>query len=356
MTAGRKEELTIRRARILAAIVEQYVATAAPVGSKAVREGHGVDASTATIRNEMCVLEREGYVHQPHTSAGRVPRDKGYRTYVDEIMPPRAPRVEELAWVRGEYRRAARDPEQLYRTTCRVLSQLTTAPAMVMAPPDEQVVLAEFSLAPASSTIVRLAYRTEPGGAHECLLQSPDPLTARQVEAISRAISERYCGRDVGAFSLCSPDTLADEVAPHSVPSGLLEEIKSAVERDRLQRVYVDGAAYALNYPEYEQLEHLRPVMEALDEEMIVRRLLRPATRRGQLTVIIGREQDMKDLRRCSLIARYYRGAADDVGALGVIGPTRMDYQAITAAVHCVAEHIAEALSDDREGEGNQSQ
>lgn len=339
------EKLTPRRARILGAIVEEYVKTATPVGSKAVRERHGIEASTATIRNEMSVLERHGYIRQPHTSAGRVPADKGYRMYVDAIMAARSPRLQELSWVRAEYRRTGRDPERLYRTTSRVLSQLAGAPAMVMAPPEHPVVLAGMKLTPVSATVVRLEYTTEPGGRCECLLHCSESITAAQVEALGRALVERYAGRDVSAISLCPPDTIDEEMGTLTVPADLLAEIKGAVEADRMQRVYVDGAAYALDFPECQEIEHLRPLMTALDEERVVRRLLRPATRRSRLTVTIGREQEVRDLRRCSLVARHFQTAADEVGALGVIGPTRMDYRAVTGAVACVAERFPEALA-----------
>lgn len=347
-------KLTGRQASILGAIVEEYVKTAAPVGSKAVRERHGVEASTATIRNEMSVLERDGYIRQPHTSAGRVPSDKGYRTYVDAIMAARSPRLQELSWVRAEYRRAGHDLERLYRTTSRVLSQLTGAPAMVMAPAEQAGVLADIKLTPVSTTVVRLEYITDAGGRCECLLHCPEPITAAQVEALGRALVERYAGRDVSALSLCAADTLDEAMGALGVPAELLAEIKGALEQDRRQRVYVDGAAYALDFPECRQIEHLRPLMTALDEEHVVRRLLRPATRRSRLTVTIGREQEVRDLRRCSLVARHFQTAADEVGALGVIGPTRMDYRAVTGAVACVAERFPQALAGALDDEQEQ--
>ncbi len=339
-------ELTRRRAAILAAVVEEHVKTAAPVGSKVVQEKHGVDASTATIRNEMCVLERRGFIEQPHTSAGRIPADKGYRTYVDALMGRRSPSADEMAWVRAQYRRVAdRTHEAIYRTTSAVLSQLTSAPAMVMAAPPGQSIMTAIKLTPVSSQVIVFSYETSTSGAHQCLVNSPEPLTAEQVAALSQAL-ERHCvGRAAGALTICRPQTIEEEMAPHAVPVALLDEIKLAVEQDRGEQVYVDGAAYALNYPEFQTMERLRPVMEALDEDKTVRRLLRPATRRGRMTVTIGREQNIGALKQSSVIARHYEGPGGDAGALGIIGPTRIDYQAVIAIVDCVAEHVAQAFS-----------
>jgi heat-inducible transcriptional repressor len=346
------QEISPRRACILAAIVEEYVETAAPVGSKAVRERRALDVSTATIRNEMGVLERAGYIRQPHTSAGRIPVDKGYRAYVDAIEAPSSPREEQAAWVRSEYRHLARrDPEEIYRTTSRVLSQLTAAPAMVMAPPDEEARLVDLKLSPVSSRNFLLSYQITPGGSFTCLLESPEPVLAGQAERLSEALRSRYCGRSVGALSQCAADLLEDDTVPYAVPEALLDSIKTAVEGDRLQRVYVDGAVYALDYPEYQDVGLLRPVVEALDEEMVIRRLLRPSARRGQLTVTIGVEQGMRSLRHCALVASHYVGADDDVGALGVIGPTRLDYQAVIAAVRYVAAQLSELLTRESERE-----
>lgn len=341
------DRLTQRRATILGAIVEGYVRTGVPVGSKAVQEREGLDISTATIRNEMGALERDGYIEQPHTSAGRIPLDKGYRTYVDHIMTERPPGVEQLSWVRAEFRRAScSSPEDVYRTASRVLSLLTSAPAMVLAPPQEHSVLTDLSLSPASSNIVVLSYKTRPGGDFTCLLESPESLTAAQVKALGQALAQRFCGRGVGALTMCRPEVLEDDLAPHAVPVDLLNEIKTALERKWRQRVYVDGAAYALDYPEYHRVDQLRPVMEALDEDSVVRRLLRPATRQPGPTVTIGREQELPRLRHCSLVARHYVGPHDDLGAVGVLGPTRMDYPAVIAAVTCVASHVGEIVSE----------
>lgn len=336
--------LTPRRAQILAAIVEGYVQTVAPVGSRTVREEYGIDASTATIRNEMGVLEREGYIRQPHTSAGRVPAEAGYRAYVDRLPEPPVPQQDRLGWVRREYRRAGSDSEELYRTTSRVLSQLVSSPAMLMAPPSTPTTLGDLKLTAVSANIVLMEYRLEPGGQYSCLIESPEPLTAGQVRALGALLTERYGGRSVGAVALCSGDALADEMAPHAVPHGLLAEIKTALERDQVQRVYVDGAAYTLDFPEYQNTQALRPVVEALDEDTMVRRLLRPAARRGRLTVCIGGEIEVQRLRQCSVVARHYATGSGDVGAVGIIGPTRMNYLQVIAAVNWVADQVAQAL------------
>lgn len=339
-----KTGLTPRRARILAAIVEGYVRTVAPVGSRAVREDHGIEASTATIRNEMGVLEREGYIRQPHTSAGRVPAEAGYRAYVDRLPEPPAPQQERLSWVRREYRRAGSDTEELYRTSSRVLSQLVSSPAMLMAPPASPMTLGALKLTAVSANIVLMEYQLEPGGHYSCLLESGEPLTAGQVRALGALLADRYVGRSVGAVAMCAGETLSEELAPHAVPQGLLAEIKTALERDQVQRVYVDGAAYTLDFPEYQNTQALRPVVEALDEDTMVRRLLRPATRRGRLTVAIGGEIEVQRLRQCSVVARHYVTGSGDVGAVGVIGPTRMDYLAVIAAVNWVADQVVSAL------------
>ena len=344
------DELTVRRSRILGAIVEEHVRTCAPVGSRAVLEAQGLGVSTATIRNEMCVLEQGGYIRQPHTSAGRIPSDRGYRAYVDLIMTPHAPRGEVIAWLRGEYRRSARDPESLYRTTSRVLSRLTSAPALVMAPPDEPRVLTELRLASVSAAIVLLSYATRPGGSHQCLLQSDEPVTAAEVAALAAALSAQYAGRTLAALDLCTAASLRDQPDGAALPVSLLSQIKQAVVGEEEQRVYVDGAALSLNYPEYRELSHLRAVMEALDEERVVRRLLRPAGRQDAIIVTIGEEQEITGLQQCALVAQAFRATASpDLGVLGVLGPTRMDYQVIAGAVAEVAREVSHSFAETRE-------
>ncbi|MBP8953424.1 MAG: heat-inducible transcription repressor HrcA [Armatimonadetes bacterium] len=345
MSPERACPLNERRAMVLGAIVQEHVETAAPVGSRVVREQYGVEASTATIRNDMCVLEREGYIHQPHTSAGRVPRDKGYRVYVDSLMPPASIKPEEETWVRSECRACAGDGQLLYRAATRMLSQLTCSPALLMAPPERPAHLLQIRLSPVSADLVRLVYETDQGGRNECILQSAEPLSADQVAAISRILSERFTSRDVTAITLSSPSTLVDDSGANTVPEELLDQIKNAIEGDHPQQVFVDGAAYALDYPEYQALDKLKPVVRALDDDGTVRRLLRPASRTAEVSVTIGHEHHLTSLQSCSLVARHYVAAEVGIGALGIMGPTRLDYLRAVAAVRCIAEHVSRALA-----------
>lgn len=338
-----------RRAQILAAIVKEHVRTAQPVGSKVVQERYGVNASTATIRNEMVVLEEDGYIRQPHTSAGRVPSNRGYRAYVNEMSAEGLPPRPDLAWIHGEYRRMARELDAALRATSRLLARLTRYPAMLMSPSEPEPVFRSIRLSPVSATNVLLRYTTSDGGEHQRLLRLASPISAAALEAVSAALEHALLGHEISAADSLNHATLQAQVPQYTVPHDLLAFVQAVVTPARRAQVYVDGAAYALAQPEFDRREALSAVIEALDEAGTVTRLLRLAGESTQVTVRIGEEIDLPELRYCSVVARSYAGPAARFGAVGILGPTRMDYGHAMAIVNCIADEVGKVLAVDVE-------
>lgn len=335
--------LSERQLQILLAVVREHVQTREPVGSQVVRETYGVTASTATIRNEMVELEQAGYLYQPHTSAGRVPCDSAYRVYVN-VLSAEAPEPHTTGWIEGEYRRLSREPHELLRQTSRLLARITSHPAVATLPPVQEQTVLRIRVQPVSATNVLLAYATSDGQERHHLLSTEEPVTAAQLAALSEALERVVAGRRVSLLSQLSLATLRPYLNDQVVPESLLSAIAQAAAVDDATEVYVEGASYILDEPEFEERERLRAFMRTLDEHSSLRRVLQATVDGPAMTVTIGREHQVAAMSDCSLVASTY-AYGKSRGVVGIFGPTRMDYRRAMGAVAFVARKLAETLS-----------
>ena len=335
--------LTERQVQILLAVVREHVRTREPVGSQVVRGVYGVQASSATIRNEMVELEQAGYLYQPHTSAGRVPCDSAYRLYVNYLNAGEPPEPETRGWIEGEYRRLATEPHELMRQTSRLLARLTGHPAVVTLPPAEEPTILRVRVQPVSGTNVMLVYATSDGQERHHLLTMPEPVTAAQLAALSEALDSALARRPASQLSRLSLPMLRPYLGEQTVPESLLSALSQAAAVDDATAVYVEGTSYILDEPEFEERERLRAFMRTLDEDSSLRRALQAAIESSDMTVTIGHEHEVTAMQTCSLVASSYPyGKAR--GAVGIFGPTRMDYRRAMGTVAFVARKLADTL------------
>jgi heat-inducible transcriptional repressor len=340
--------LTERQIEILLAVVREHVRTGEPVGSQAVRDIYGVQASTATIRNEMMELEQAGYLRQPHTSAGRVPCDSAYRLYVNYLSASEQdeqPDRQTVGWIQGEYRRMASEPHELLRKTSRMLARLTSHPAVVTLPPAQEPTIASIRIQLVSATTVLLFFTTSGTREHHYLLRTAEPVTAAQLTDLSQALDKLLVNRPVSSLGHLSLPTLRANLKQEQVPDGLLQAIGEAAATDDATQVYVEGTSYILDEPEFGERERLRGFMQTLDEDSALRQILQVAIETGETTVTIGQEHQVAGMRSCSLVASSYPYGGTR-GAVGIFGPTRMDYRRAMGAVAFVARKLAEALEE----------
>ncbi len=347
VSAARREidadPLDERKLTILRAIVTEYVANGEPVGSKRVVDVAKLDVSAATVRNEMAALEELGYITQPHTSAGRIPTDKGYRRFVDELRTdpgvedPRRQLVEELLG-------SSRDLEDLLARTSSVLSQLTRLVSLVIAPAADAARLKLIELvflAPGSGLLLLVA---DTGRVEKRMVDLPAGVGESDLDRVRSVLSEQVRGRRLGDVH----DTIrgiADE-APAELREALAAVADATATRmaeDTIHHVFVGGQASLAGDDSFER-EQLSRVLQVLEERATLARLLSEATAEDETTVRIGEENEVEDLRAASLVARRYRLVT--AGSLGVIGPTRMDYASVVATVRAVADQLQATLTD----------
>ncbi len=333
-----------RKLAVLRAIVEDYVATKEPVGSKALVERHQLGVSPATVRNDMAVLEDEGYIRQPHTSAGRVPTDRGYRLFVDRLsrVKPLSP-AERRAIER--FLVGAVDLDDVVHRTVRLLAQLTRQVAVVQYPSLSRSSVRHLELVPVSATRLMLVMIADTGRVDQRIVELPVPTSAEDVLDLRRRINDKLTGqRLVDTPPLVQ--SLVDETAPErrttmaSLASVLLETL---VERGE-ERLALAGTANLARGGMLDFQGTLRPVLEALEEEVILLKLIgetEPSTTR----VLIGDENEVDNLRSASVVSTGYGPGSTVVGGLGVLGPTRMDYPGTIATVRAVARYVGELLA-----------
>jgi heat-inducible transcriptional repressor len=335
-----------RKLDVLRAIVEDYVETQEPVGSKALVDRHHLGVSPATVRNDMAVLEEEGYIRQPHTSAGRVPTNAGYRLFVDRLsrVKPLSP-AERRAIER--FLIGAVDLDDVVHRTVRLLAQLTRHVAVVQYPSLSRSAVRHLELVPLSTTRLMLVMIADTGRVEQRLVELPGPVPAADVTELRREVNDKLAGEKL-ADTPPLVQALVDESSPDRrgmmacLASVLLETL---VERTE-ERVALAGTANLTRGSILDFQGMLRPVLEALEEEVILLKLIgevEPSITR----VRIGDENEIDNLRSTSVVSTGYGPGATIVGGLGVLGPTRMDYPGTIATVRAVARYVGDLLAQN---------
>ena len=332
-----------RKLNVLRAIVEDYVSTNEPVGSKALVDRHNLGVSSATIRNDMAVLEEEGYIAQPHTSAGRIPTDKGYRLFVDRLstIKPLSPAERRAieTFLAGAY-----DLDDVVSRTVRLLAQLTRQVAVVQYPSLTRSSVRHVELVPLDPQRLLFVLITNTGRVEQRAIEMPETISEDSIAHLRALLNTCLDGcwlNDVPGAVLEVPEKVAADERPlaATVLSVLLETL---VEKHE-EKIVFAGAA---NLAGADLSQSLRDVLEALEEQVVLMRLLGEAGDPSSLTVRIGNENPHESLRTTSVVATGYGlGEQRAVARLGVLGPTRMDYPGTMGAVRAVARYVGQILA-----------
>ena len=333
-----------RRFEVLRAIVADYVATQEPVGSKALVERHNLGVSSATVRNDMAVLEEDGYITQPHTSAGRIPTDKGYRRFVDRISEIKPLSAAERRAIHS-FLAGALDLDDVLRRSVRLLAQLTRQVAVVQYPTLTRSTVRHIEVVSLTPARLMLVLITDSGRVDQRVVDLGDVIGEEAVARIRAMFNATVAGH-----RLTEASALVAEL-PEQAPSELREVVGTlaAVLIDTLvehpeERLVLGGTANltrnAADFP-----GSLRQVLEALEEQVVVLKLLASAARPGTVRVSIGEENEAEEMRSTSVVSIGYGRGETLLGGMGVVGPTRMDYPGTMAAVHAVARYVGEIVA-----------
>jgi heat-inducible transcriptional repressor len=338
-------ELDERKAAVLRAIVENYVDTAQPVGSQTVTSTTGLGVSAATVRNEMAVLEREGYIAQPHPSAGRVPTDRGYRYYVDHLAgAAQLPAVERRRIVEF-FSSATLAVDQLLSQTSRLLAGVTAHAAVVVGPESQAVVVRAANLVVLQPRVVLAVVVLSNGAVEKEVVVFDVDLTDGEVADASARFAQRLCGHRLADAALGG---IEDDGRPLDRVGEIVNAAGAALQTRLAQHqsepLYVGGASrLAAEHDAFVTTSTAR-LLELLEQHVVLASLMRELLGPG-LTVSIGSENMSVELRECSLVLAPYLVEGENAGTVGVLGPTRMDYRKAQAAVAAVSQQLGRQLS-----------
>lgn len=325
-----------RRLKVLQAIVQDYVQTREPVGSKAIAEQHGFDVSSATIRNDMAALEEVGLIQQPHTSAGRVPTDRGYRAFVDTISQVKplssAEKKAIERWLDG-----AADLDDVVHRAGRLLAQLTKQVAVVQYPTRSRSTVRHIELVPISDHHTFLIVITDSGAVEQRSIELG--MTDRQATDLSARLNAAFVNRNGPEISdeILDVETLTP--AERSLAGSVVAVLKDVMTDEGEERLVMAGTAN-LARTDVDFTHSITPVLEALEEQVVLLRLFAEVT--SDLAITIGSENNDQGLSEASIVTSTYGSSGGS--RLGIVGPTRMDYPGAMVSVRAVARYLTRIL------------
>jgi heat-inducible transcriptional repressor len=350
MEAGVTSEnkLNERKLDVLRAIVQDYVSTREPVGSKALVERHNLGVSPATIRNEMAALEDEGYIHQPHTSAGRVPTDKGYRLFVDRLSQVKPLSAAERRAIH-RFLDGAVDLDDVVARTVRLLAQITQQVAVVQYPSLTRSSVRHVELVPLTPSRIMLVLITDTGRVEQRIVDCGAVVSEADVYDARSRLNAAVAGHRLGDVPTLLTDFADQSAADQSWVTLVTATLLDAVVEQREERIMLAGTANLARF-RHDFPDTVYPVLEALEEQVVLLKLFgesqSAATAANGLTVRIGHENPHEGLVGTSVVSTGYGRGEDVVAHLGVLGPTRMDYPGMMGAVSAVAAYVGRILAE----------
>ncbi|NLG24849.1 MAG: heat-inducible transcription repressor HrcA [Clostridiales bacterium] len=346
-------KLDDRKFMILQAIIDDYIMTAIPVGSRTIARKSGVGFSPATIRNEMSDLEELGYLDQPHASAGRVPSAKAYRLYVDRLMKVDSLTREDTERIHGHLSSRTSQVEQIIRHAAQAMSEITQYAAVVAAPEADAARIRHVQLVPVTETTAMMVVVLDGGLVKDALIRVPDGVAPDHLYGISKMMTEQLAGH-TPAEARQRFAALFSGLSQHSrLMADVLGALARQLEGDNGAPLAVGGRVNVLNYPEYSDMEKARGFLALLESREKLYPLLR--TPGGvEFTVRIGPENMQPEFRDISVVTASYRIRDGMHGTMGVIGPTRMNYARVVSVMNYVGKLIGDMLAGDEPKSPNQ--
>jgi heat-inducible transcriptional repressor len=333
--------LSPRQELLLGKVVDAFAATGQPVGSKALAADSDVQAAASTVRNELAVLEERGLLAHPHTSAGRVPTDSGYRYFVDNLLPAPKERAREL-----ELQLVRREVDEAMRLTTETLSQVTNLLAIVSAPPIQTTTIRHIELLLLQPQVLMLVVITSTGGVSKRVFTFDRPVDPGVVDWAASYLNEQLSGLGLGArqlrVRLTDPGLAPSERAFLDMLAPAFTDLAATAESS----LYVDGAHRLFAEGRFQDLSQLNALMQALEERAVLLRALGAALEAREVYVRIGQENDLPALQSLSLVAANYGLPQRNLGTVSVIGPTRMDYGRAIGTVRAAAGQLSRFIEE----------
>lgn len=336
--------LNERKKKILQIIIEDYISSAEPVGSRTIARKYDLGLSPATIRNEMSDLELLGYLEQPHTSAVRIPSAQAYRFYVDALIEPGTLTDNDMALIDGWYNERRRNIDDIFQSTAKILSRMTQNVSMVLT---NQQTIANFcylKFLPLDSQHAILCIVADDGSIDTNVVDIPLGMSSEEMDYLAGKMSKLLEDRNLSDISVeILQNVHTDVVEDKLIFSSLLQAVRKMTGRRQEQKVFLGGTKQLLNQPEFRDVERVRNLLGILEEEKVLKDLLQGGEDSG-LKVTIGSENKFTGIQDCSMVQATYRLNGQIVGTMAVLGPTRMEYGKVISVMDYLHKYLKTIL------------
>ena len=337
--------LNDRKKRILQAIVEEYIETAEPVSSNTIVNKYEKDFSSATIRNEMAELESIGYLDKPHTSAGRIPSAKGYRFYVDELLKDDNISLEEIKYIQSKLETKVNAIEELTKIATTTLSEITHYTTVSIGPQTANNIIEEIKFVSLGTRMIMAIIVTDAGIIKETIIKFDEDITQEQVETLNYMFNNKLKGKPLEIINQPMEEYIQQEMNYSvNVIKPIIEQLKKVISED--EELYLEGANKSFELPEFKSLEIARNFVNILDTKEIILDMLNNGFAED-INVYIGDENQNEELKDFSIVTFKHSIGNKQLGTIGIIGPTRMDYSKVISVMKYISKKLNEIENDE---------
>ncbi len=340
--------LNDRKKKILQLIIEDYISTAEPVGSRTIARKYNLGISPATIRNEMSDLEMLGYLEQPHTSAGRIPSAQAYRFYVDSLLEPGSLTDNDMALINSWFKERRRSIDEIFQSTAKILSRMTQNVSMVLANKEDVAAFRYMKFLPLDDRHAILCIVTDDGNVDNCVVEIPLGMHQEELDYLAGRVSRLLEGKELSEISGTLLNAVHTDIAEDRLLfTSLIDSINKMNRKHRQQKVFLGGTKQLLNQPEFRDMDRVRNLLGILEEEKVVRDLLLAGEDSG-LKITIGDENKFTGIQDCSMVQATYRLNGRVVGTMAVLGPTRMEYSKVISVMDYLHKYLKTIFQQEK--------
>lgn len=332
--------LNERKRKVLQAIIEEYINTAEPVSSGALMEKYDLNCSSATIRNEMADLEKQGFLDKVHTSSGRIPSAKGYRFYVDELMQDDRISVEEIKYISDKLETKVHEIEDLTKITATTISEITHYTTVTIGPRANEQIIQEIKFVLLSPRMILAIIITDTGMVKETIIKFDEDIADKQVETLNYIFNNKLKGEPIEKINKPLEDFLVEEMKDSvKVIKPIIVQIKKVLFED--ENIYLEGAKRELDLPEFNSLEVAKNFVNILDTKELMADMLNSGIAED-INIYIGEENEKDELKDFSVVTFKHKVSNKDMGTIGIIGPKRMDYSKVISVMKYISKKLNE--------------
>ena len=340
-----KTLLNDRKKLILQAVIEEYINTAEPVSSGTLVEKYGLEFSSATIRNDMADLEKEGYLEKPHTSAGRIPSVKGYRFYVDELLNDENISLDEIQYIKTQLETKVNEMEDLTKITTNTISDITHYATVAIGPNSNNNLIKDIKFILLGERMLMAVILTENGAIKETIIKYDEDINQNQVDGLNYTFNNKLRGKPLEKIDKPMEEyilsTMSDQV---NVIKPIIGQLNKAIEES--DKIYLKGANNVFDFPEFEKIDTAKNFLSILDTKEQMLEVLNSGFAKD-INVYIGEENEKEELKDLSIVTFKHTVAGKDLGTIGIIGPKRMNYSKVISIMKYISKRLNENLNDE---------